>query len=72
LGRNLGGHARRIGQKDHRPALAAESRKRLGGGRMVAGAVMDHPPDVADQRVMAGRDFGKTGNKAGNGHAGPV
>src|ERR1700722_10981116 len=33
-------------------------------------AVMDHAPDVADQGVIAGGDFGQAGNQAGSGHGG--
>ena len=47
--------ARRVGDEDHRPAAAAERGERLGSGAEGVAAVVQHAPDVAQDRVVAAR-----------------
>ena len=47
--------ARRVGDQDDRPAAAAKGGERLGRGAEGVAAVVQHAPDVAQDRVVAAR-----------------
>src|SRR5215470_2902320 len=55
-----GRRSRRIGDKNHRPAVGAVSHERVAGVRMSRDPIMNHAPDIAQDDVIARRNGGET------------
>ena len=63
--------ARRVGQQHDRAMIAPEAGERIRRRQIGHTAIVQHAPDIADQRIVAGRDFVKTGENL-NGHGSPT
>ena len=63
---------RRIGDQDYLSVVAVEPGQGRAGLGPAFTAVMDHPPDVAEQDVVVGGDVGQAGDGEGQGHGGLI
>src|SRR5262249_17543503 len=54
-----GRRSRRIGDKNHGPAVGAVSHERVAGLHMSRDPIMNHAPDIAQDNVIARRNGGE-------------